>query len=430
MKEGLTDPRHPVLGTEHAIVESNRCLYCYDAPCIKACPTNINIPQFITRIGNGDVLGSAEAILESNILGYSCSTVCPVEVLCEGSCVYNRLEDPPIKIGQLQQYAMDYFYGANLREHVERLNKAPQQKVSVAAVGSGPASLSFAAYIVLNGGRAVIYEKNLEPGGLNTYGVAPYKLTFANSLAETQFIKDLGVTIKTGIKVGDDITGDNLLTDHDAVFIGMGLGQDSFPCLIPQATGISGSLPLIAQLKQDSLIALKDIRTAVVVGGGNTALDVVQELALCGVPNIHLFYRRTEEVMSGYKHELTQAKSLGVRLLVNHNPVKIHTSNGKVASITFATPEGEVNIPTDLLVFSTGQEKHPLKRLFTKIELDAQGLIKVNENFQTNIAKLYAGGDCVNGGKEVVDAVADGRQAAFHLLRSMNKDIYYGRFSN
>lgn len=428
MKEQLNDPRHPVLGAEHATVEANRCIYCYDAPCIKACPTSIDIPQFIARIGNGDLLGSAQSILASNILGYSCATVCPVEVLCEGACVYNKLEDPPIRIGDLQKFATEHFYSDE--RNIQSLQQATKQSVRVAAIGGGPASLSFAAYIVLNGGEATIYEKDDHPGGLNSYGVAPYKLSFSESLAEVELIKKLGAQIKTGVEIGKDLTVQSLLDDHDALFIGTGLGADKAPCPIPEAKGISGALPLIAKLKQDDLSPIKGVQTAIILGGGNTALDVAQELALCRVPSVILCYRRGEKDMSGYSHELKYTKSYGVRFLEQHSPVEIHTKDGSFDRVTFDTPQGQIDLAGDLLVFATGQQRHPLKELFPKLKLSDDGIVNVNQQQKTNIAKVYAGGDCANGGKEVVNAVAEGRQAALDVLQSNNLNIYYGKFSN
>ena len=428
MSERLSSPRHPVLGAEHALVEANRCIYCYDAPCMHACPTHIDIPQFIARIGNGDLLGSAQSILSSNILGYSCATVCPVEVLCEGACVYNKLEDPPIQIGNLQKYAMEHFYTDD--EHIKSLRQAPKQAVKVAAIGAGPASLSFAAYIVLNGGEAIVYEKDQYAGGLNSYGVAPYKLGLSESLNEIKLIKKLGVEIKTGTTIGKDIQTASLLESYDAIFIGTGLGQDKFACPVEETIGITGALPLIAQLKQNDLSMLKNVTTAIIVGGGNTALDIVQELALCDIPKVYLCYRKGEKEMSGYSHELKYAKAYGVQFLEQYNPLNINSRNGAFHSVTFATPEGKVDLEGDLLVFATGQQRHPLKELFPSLKIDANGIVAVNECQKTNIAKVYAGGDCANGGKEVVNAVAEGRQAAFNVLQSKNLKSYYGKFSN
>lgn len=433
----LQDERHPLLSTENALTEASRCINCYDAPCIHACPTNINIPQFISRIANDDLEGASQSILESNILGYSCATVCPVEVLCEGSCVYNNLEDPPIRIGDLQKYALHDFYLKDSKQQVASLqSSAPRQaqKIKVAALGAGPASLSFAAYIVLNGGEAEVFEKDNEAGGLNTYGIAPYKLTYEDSLQEVQFIKNLGVKIHTGKEVGKDVMADDLLKDYDVVFIGSGLGSDSFALAVEGMSNVTGAMSLIATLKQQDLQMIKGVNTALIIGGGNTALDVAQELALCGVPKVIMAYRRSQEDMSGYAHELKYARSLGVEFLAHHTPVKAiegkGADKGKCSGVEFDTPDGKVTISTDFLSFATGQHKHPLQELFPQLKINKNGTVAVNNTMQTNIDKLYAGGDCVNNGKEVVNAVAEGREAARHALTSNKQEVYYGRFSN
>lgn len=434
----LEKTRHPLLGKENALVEASRCINCFDAPCIHACPTSINIPQFISRIANDDLEGSAQSILESNILGYSCATVCPVEVLCEGSCVYNHLEDPPIRIGDLQKYAMADFYEKDAKQRKNSLTggEIKKQDIKVAAIGAGPASLSFAAYIVMNGGEADIFEKEQDPGGLNTYGVAPYKISYDESLKEVGLIKDLGVNIKAGVEVGKDISGAELLSKYDAVFIGSGLGADSFALDIKDIGSIMnvcGSLPLIASLKQGDLSKLKGVAKALVIGGGNTALDVAQELSLGGVAKVAMAYRRGEQDMSGYQHELKLARSLGVEFLPNHNPVvaKEDTSTkNKISAVVFSTPDGEVTLDADLVVFATGQSKHPLQELFADLKLQDNGTVAVAKDMSTNVAKVYAGGDVANNGKEVVNAVAEGRQAAYSALQKNNKEIYWGRFSD
>lgn len=436
--EALEKTRHPLLGKENAVVEASRCINCFDAPCIHACPTSINIPQFISRIANDDLEGSAQSILESNILGYSCATVCPVDVLCEGSCVYNNLEDPPIRIGDLQKYAMADFYEKDAQQRTDSLLSSlnggeKKQDIKVAAIGGGPASLSFAAYIALNGGEADIFEKEKEAGGLNTYGVAPYKISYEESLKEVGLIKDIGVNIKTGVEVGKDISGAELLSKYDAVFIGSGLGQDSFALDISSMENVCGALPLIAALKQGSLDSIKGVKTALVIGGGNTALDIAQELALTGVEKVTMAYRRSEEDMSGYAHELKIARSLGVEFLSNHSPLKAlaeQNNKNRLSSVVFNTPTSEVSLDADLVIFATGQMKHPLQDIFSDLKLNENGTIAVTQDMSTNLDKVYAGGDSANNGKEVVNAVAEGRQAAYSALKNNNKEVYWGRFSD
>lgn len=436
--EALEKTRHPLLGKENAIVEASRCINCFDAPCIHACPTSINIPQFISRIAHDDLEGSAQSILESNILGYSCATVCPVEVLCEGSCVYNNLEDPPIRIGDLQKYAMADFYEKDAKQRNDSLSAGNRKKqdIKVAAIGAGPASLSFAAYIAMNGGEADIFEKEKAAGGLNTYGVAPYKISYDESLKEVELIQDLGVNIKTGMEVGKDISGEDLLSKYDAVFIGSGLGGDNFALDIKdldKIKNVCGSLPLIAALKQGDFSMTKGVNKALVIGGGNTALDVAQELALCGVAKVSMAYRRGEQDMSGYAHELKIARSLGVEFLPNHTPAAAQedkSTANKISAVVFNTPAGDTTIEADLIVFATGQSKHPLQEIFADLKLQDNGAVAVAKDMSTNVDKVYAGGDTANNGKEVVNAVAEGRQAAYAALKKNNKEVYWGRFSD
>ena len=422
--------KKPVLSFEEASAEANRCIYCYDAPCIAACPTSINIPQFIARIAAQDNLGSAQSILSANILGASCSTVCPVEVLCEGSCVYNKLDNPPIAIGRLQKYALHHFF-QDLDTNSKYLadNKAAAEpSCKVAAIGSGPASLSFAAYVAMAGGQADIYESNDVPGGLNSVGIAPYKLNLEDSLAEIELIKKLGVSIHCGTRV-DGAQAQQLLRDNDALFLGTGLASDSF--VIDQASSyanVYGSLAVIDAIKRRKH-DFAQCRSALVIGGGNTALDVVQELALVGVGQVIMAYRRDRQQMSGYAHELDGALKLGVDFRVNHQPLGLITQEGKVTAVRFATPEGEQSIETDIVVFATGQLKHPLAELIPQLQHDARGCVQVDAQQRCSVANVYAGGDCANGGKEVVNAVAEGRQAAYHFLNSVGVEPGFGQFT-
>ena len=300
----------------------------------------------------------------------------------------------------------------------------------VCAIGGGPASLSFAAYIALNGGQATVYEAAKQAGGLNTYGVAPYKLSLEQSVEEVTMIEDLGVRIQTRTRIGKDVTTKQLLAEYDAIFIGTGLAEDKYPIQVDGVAGVTGALPLIAQIKERGEEAVKGITSALVIGGGNTALDVVQELALCNVPQIAMAYRRGVAEMSGYAHELKYARSYGVQFYEHHTPIQIKQDQGRAQGVLFRTSEGDLTLAADLVVFATGQERHPLKQLFPDLVLNAKHCVIVDAKQKTNLAKIYAGGDCANGGKEVVNAVAEGRQAAYDVLKSMNLTIYYGRFSN
>ncbi len=411
--------KKPLLSENEAIVESSRCIRCYDAPCIRGCPTGINIPQFIKRIQDKNFLGSADTILQSNILGLSCSKVCPVEVLCEGACVYNNMNEPPVQIGKLQEYALQHFYQSpNLKPPTKKTNR------KVALIGAGPASLSCAAYLALSGVKTTIFEKNSLPGGLNSYGIAPYKLKLEESIKEVEFIQSLGVEILLNKEVGKSIAAAELQKEYDAIFIGVGLAEDSFLFDIQSSKNVFGALALIQKIKTEA--NLTKTNTALVIGGGNTALDIAQELAELEI-QVKLAYRKSKNEMSGYQHELKQALLKGVQFFGNHVPQTLIQEDNQTKGMKFQTQSGEKEIFCDWLIFATGQKKHPLQKLFPEIDLNSNGNLVVNEHFETSIENIYAGGDCANGGKEVVNAVFEGKEAAFRMLRKWSLKIQYGK---
>lgn len=412
----------PLLTDSEAAIEANRCLNCYDAPCITACPTGIDIPAFIKKIASGNISGSAKTILEANMLGYSTSRVCPVEELCVGACVYNDLNHTPIQIGRLQRYAMEKAFASEAKNKKPLFSQNGSSiDKSVALIGAGPASLACAAYLALEGIKTVIFEKGDLPGGLNTTAVAPYKLQTENSLAEVQWLLDLGVELKTGVEIGQNITFEQLLEDHDAVFIGTGLGQDrSLELPGWEGAGTWGATQLIQEIKNNPDFELPaELNTALVIGGGNTAIDIARELAMLGVNDVRMVYRKTQKEMSGYTHEIAGASHYGVRLLENALPTAVNRENGaiKSLSITSTIADETDEIPCDWVIEAIGQLKH-VQDLTSFVDLDSSGCIVVDENTMlTNHEKIYAGGDCINGGKEVVNAAADGREAAKDMLK-------------
>ncbi len=390
-----------------AVAEAERCLYCTDAPCIQACPTSIDIPTFIKKIASGNIRGSARTILEQNLLGYSCSRVCPVEVLCVGSCVYTGWGREPIQIGKLQRHATETV-GALTSLYTPK----PKNGKRVACIGAGPASLAFAGYLALEGTEAIIFEKRSVPGGLNTTGVAPYKLKADDSLREVQWILDLGVEVRTNTEVHPA----SLVNEYDAVFIGVGLGDDS-KLGVPgeEGPGVVGAVDWIEQMKLGTAKAGKRV---LVVGGGNTAIDVARECALLGAEDVALVYRRTKKDMSGYAHELLAAREEGVRLVESSVVTGfVRDAAGKLVAARVKTGEAEREVPCDLVVIAIGQAKLRAVAEQLGVALDKRGCVVVDDNCRTNQPKVFAGGDCINGGKEVVNAVADGRNAARHLLK-------------
>jgi glutamate synthase (NADPH/NADH) small chain len=395
-------------GDAQAVVEANRCLYCFDAPCIKACPTGIDIPEFIRKIATGNVEGSARTIFSSNILGMSCARVCPVEVLCVGDCVYNHLEVPPIQIGRLQRYATDKAYAAGWRF----FEAGPDTGRSVGLIGAGPASLAAAHELRRMGHRVVIYERRDVLGGLNSTGVAPYKMKSDRALDEVAWVLGIGgVEVRTGVRVPEDVSYDALERAHDAVFIGVGLGADRLLALPgAELAGVRGAVAWIEEMKLGPTVAP---RRAVVIGGGNTAVDAVRELVGVGVAEVTLAYRGDESRMSGYAHEWDAAKKSGVRALWSATPTGfLPGAGGAVAGVRFTRPDGVVDVPADLVLLAIGQEK--LGDRFAALDgitIDG-GTIVVSTGGATGRPRWYAGGDCANGGKEVVNAVAEGRDAA------------------
>ncbi len=414
----------PLLSPAEAAAEANRCLFCYDAPCITACPTAIDVPRFIKKIATGNLIGSARTILEANLLGYSCARVCPVEVLCVGACVYNALGQPPIAIGRLQRYATEQVLAPNRRV----LPVKPRRPGRVALVGGGPASLACAGTLALEGVEAVIYERARLGGGLNTLGIAPYKLRAADALKEVAFVESLGVRIATGVEVGEDLPVDRLFKEFDAIFLGIGLGGDT-RLRVPgeEGPGVVGATALIERVKHDPAFRLAPSSRAVVVGGGNTAIDAARELARLGV-SVTLVYRRGREGMRGYDHELRQALHEGVHLRPNRAPVAVERRDGCVTALRVAeTHDGrplegtEDEIATDLVVVAIGQARLAgLVSRFPGVDFDARSRIVVDPaTGRTGNPRVYAGGDCVNGGKEVVNAVAEGRDAARAILAAL-----------
>lgn len=415
LESGIADLK-PLYDEGEAVAEANRCLYCHDAPCIAACPTGIDIPTFIRKISTGNVRGSARAILTANLLGFSCARVCPVEVLCAGACVYNAWERTPIAIGRLQRYATETV--AAQGGSASLLPRAPRNGKRVACVGSGPASLACAGYLALEGCEVTVYEKRPVAGGLNVTGVAPHKMPSEDAAAEVRFIESLGVTIRTGVEIGRDLMPEALIEGNDAVFVGCGLGADtSLDVPGAEGAGVHGAVAWIERMKLEPGFALTGVTRAVVIGGGNTALDAARELAQLGVSEVAILYRRTEADMSGYAHELEAARTEGVRLVERATPAAFEREGGVLRAVRLA--DGR-SIPCDLAVVAIGQASMaPLATAFAGVQVDAKGRVQAEAGTgRTAHPKVWVGGDAT-GGELVVTAVQDGKRAARSIARAL-----------
>ncbi len=406
-----------------AVAEANRCLYCEDAPCITACPTSINIPEFIRRIATENIQGSAETIFDSNIFGMSCARVCPVETLCVGDCVFNHMEQPPIQIGKLQRYATDQAF----EQDWSFFEPGADTGKRVAIVGGGPASIACAHELRLLGHSPTIFESRDVLGGLNTWGVAPYKMKADRALEEVNWIMQIGgIEVKTGVTVGQDVSFDELKNDYDAVFLGFGLGLDKFLKLEDEGLdGIYGAVEFIEKIKLEQP-DVSNVQTAVVLGGGNTAIDAVRQLKGLGIPSVKMVYRGTEERMSGYAHEWEAAKIEGIEGVWHMSPNRFfgeNTVTGVLCDVLDQDkkPTGaQQNIEADLVLLAVGQDKQgDIVQSLPGLEIE-WGVIKVDSMGRTGCDGVFAGGDCANGAKEVVNATAEGRDAARAIDQYLN----------
>jgi glutamate synthase (NADPH/NADH) small chain len=349
--------------------------------------------------------------------------VCPVEVLCVGACVYNEWHrTPPIQIGRLQRYAVESVFadggGATL------FTKAPRSGKRVACVGAGPASLAAAGYLALEGVEVTLFEKRKLAGGLNTTGVAPYKMHVEGSLLEVDFIRSLGVNIREGVAVGKDVSPADLLRDHDAVFLGIGLGADASLGLPNEAgPGVVGATAWIEGMKLDPKFSLDGVRRAIVVGGGNTAIDAVRELARLGVPEVTMAYRRTVAEMPGYRHELELALKEGARVVEKAIPKAfLRDSAGRLTALQLQNGQ---ELPADMVVLAIGQARlGELATSFPGVALDPKGLVVADPGTgRTGNPKVYVGGDALSGGELVVTAAQEGKRAARAIARALGIKI-------
>ncbi len=421
---------HPPFTKQAAVVEADRCLNCFDAPCTGACPTHIDVPKFIKKIASGNMRGSAQSILEANVLAASCSRVCPVEVLCEGACVMHRYNKQPIAIGKLQRFAMDAFHASGGRLRKRSAEERPEK---VACLGAGPASLAAAAELKQRGYQVTVFDKRPLPGGLNTYGVAEYKLSTSDSLREIELIADLGVEFRFESPIEDEAALARIESEYDLIFLGVGLGaMHKLDMPGAEHPGVIDALHLIAQYKLGSITKLDG--RVVVVGAGNTAIDAAVAAKRLGASEVRILYRRTEEFISAFDFEYEHAKEEGVRFDWLTQPVAVHAAGDRLASLEcvkmtidaddkLRVVEGSnFHIDCDVVIPAIGQS--PLVEFLSKcrdLKLAKGNVVVDRATGQTSNPKYFAGGDCANGGREVVDAVADGKRAGVAMAELLNQ---------
>ena len=417
------DDLYPRFDDHEARVAADRCYFCYDAPCITACPTEIDIPLFIRQIQAGQPEAAAKTIFDQNILGGMCARVCPTENLCEGACVREMAQGQPVEIGRLQRYATDTLMDRN--EHPYARAAATGRRVAV--VGAGPAGLACAHRLAMKGHDVVIYESRAKPGGLNEYGIAAYKAANGIAQAEVDWLLRIGgIEIRTGKALGRDITLEELRGDYDAVFLGIGLsGVNALAAPGEEKAGVQAAVDFIAELRQAAdLAALPIGRHVVVIGGGMTAVDAAVQSKLLGAEHVTMVYRRGRESMGASDYELDHAATTGVKIITHAMPVAIH-GNGGVREIEFAyTRQGETGLePTgetfrlkaDQVFKAIGQTLSDLPDGLTA----ERGKIVAVASGRTAIPGVWAGGDCTPGEDLTVVAVQQGRDAAEDIHASL-----------
>ena len=421
---------HAPLNRVQAVIEADRCYYCYDAPCTTACPTGIDIPTFIQRIAQDNIRGAAKAILEENILGGICARVCPTEVLCEQACVRNTNEDKPVEIGLLQRFATD---GYLAKPGAPMFTRAASSGKRVAVVGAGPAGLSCAHRLAILGHAVVMFDANAKPGGLNEYGLATYKTVDGFAQKEVEWLLSIGdIEVHAGKALGRDIVLENLLRDFDAVFLGMGLaGVNAIGITEPQAAGLRDAVAFIAELRQAGDVSQVPIgRQVVVIGGGMTAVDAAVQSRKLGAEDVTIVYRRGEEAMGASEYEQDWARKNGVKIKHWAAPKEVLADNGEVRGVRFAythlqngklVETGEhFTLPADMVFKAIGQtfEAAPTGAAIVL----KNGRIDTDDEGRTSRAKVWAGGDCRFGGRDLtVEAIEHGKRAAISINKVLRR---------
>jgi dihydropyrimidine dehydrogenase (NAD+) subunit PreT len=424
---------HPPLTSVQALIEAERCYYCFDAPCVAACPTGIDIPSFIRRISEDNLRGAARAILEANVFGGMCARVCPTEVLCEQACVRNTNEDKPVEIGMLQRHATDDF----LRAH--RTSQAPPMFVRgtptgkrIAVVGAGPAGLSCAHRASMLGHDVVVFESKPKPGGLNEYGLATYKTTNDFAQREIDWLLSIGgIDMRYGQSLGEQVTLADLSQQFDAVFLGIGLaGVNALGLASETAAGLGNAVDFIAGLRQATDYAAVPVgKRVVVIGGGMTAVDAAVQSRLLGASEVTIVYRRDQQRMPASKHEQDWAKLNGVTIREWSVLRALHADNGHLEGATFSEVHdigGRLeatgkhwHMEADTVLKAIGQTLVLADATLATLAL-RNGRIDVDSEGRTSHTRVWAGGDCTYGGQDLtVEAVEHGKIAAQSIDRAL-----------